>query len=159
MIEYHIRCRDDRYIYREVYHLFGLQKVARECMFMGIRSGSIRMKRHIAVIQCNLFQCHWQQTNNRIAHDISIDICGYIYIYMYIAYHIRYIYALILLRAAVGRFKPIMNVLGGGGRLLTTRLLRNSSSLRRSGTAKIVNCDLDGLAWLEAGVPIRDGGL
>ena len=65
--------------------------------------------------------------------------------------------ALILLRAAVGH-PTIMNVLRAAP-CVDHPSLAEFDSLLRSGLTKIVNCELDDLAWIQAGLPIRDGGL
>ena len=65
--------------------------------------------------------------------------------------------ALILLRAAVGH-PTIMNVLRAAP-CVDNPELEHFDSMLRSGLSKIVNCELSGLAWIQAGLPIRDGGL
>ena len=65
--------------------------------------------------------------------------------------------ALILLRAAVGH-PTIMNVLRAAP-CVDHPYLAEFDSLLRSGLTKIVNCELNDLAWIQAGLPVRDGGL
>ena len=65
--------------------------------------------------------------------------------------------ALILLRAAVGH-PTIMNVLRAAPCVDHPSLVE-FDSLLRSGLTKIVNCELDDLAWIQTGLPIRDGDL
>ena len=65
--------------------------------------------------------------------------------------------ALILLRAAVGH-PTIMNVLRAAPCVDHPSLVQ-FDSLLGSGLIKIVNCELDDLAWVQASLPIRDGGL
>ena len=65
--------------------------------------------------------------------------------------------ALILLRAAVGH-PTIMNVLRSAPSVDHPALER-FDALIRSGFSRIVNCEISDLAWIQAGLPIRDGGL
>ena len=65
--------------------------------------------------------------------------------------------ALILLRAAVGH-PTIMNVLRAAP-CVDNPALEHFDSMLRLGLSKIVNCELSDLAWIQAGLPIRDGGL
>jgi hypothetical protein len=65
--------------------------------------------------------------------------------------------ALILLRAAVGH-PTIMNVLRAAP-CVDHPALERFDAMLRSGVSKIVNCEISDLAWIQAGLPIRDGGL
>ena len=65
--------------------------------------------------------------------------------------------ALILLRAAGGH-PTIMNVLRAAP-YVDNLALEHFDSMLRSGLSKIVICELSDLAWIQTGLPIRDGGL
>ena len=65
--------------------------------------------------------------------------------------------ALILLGAAVG-YSTIMNALRAAP-CVDHPALERFDAMLRSGLSKIVNCEISDLAWIQAGLPIRDGGL
>ena len=65
--------------------------------------------------------------------------------------------ALILLKAAVGH-PTIMNVLRAAP-CVDHPALERFDSMLRSGLSRIVNCEISDLVWIQAGLPIRDGGL